>query len=387
MAIPSGRLVSASALSRGLRRPLLVMPVVLVAGCGGSGSSGSPLTHTSGASPGELLSYTLDTAGFSDSYRVTHSNYGLAGPSGPGTLTASPDGTDTPRGMPNARIYIAPNGMLIGGLRLKVDGDRKVVPLVGFPHALSSLSGIAGDYNFVQGACNSSSRATCGTGYGTFDITTGGDWTSCNRADHPTSTSCNGNTRHTGSLNSLGNGEWQILDSAGSEIGTGIGFRAPTDRRCGSSTSRIRPAAAAGASACGSAPARPASAPAMPGASGCPRGWAVSACWTSTAARPALQRAVRRLRHAHLPAHAEPALEGIRAVLERRRGAARGHRCVRGGALRGRPRDRIAPTGSRIRPTTGTAFRPECRKFPRTRSRIGVVAPAESRNNTTAGSR
>ncbi len=214
---------------------------VLLAGCN-SGGGGTPtasappassaVTYTSVAGAGELLTYTLDTSSLKYSYKITHSSYGLAGVSGSGTLTANTNGTYTPKGMPNVRIVPAQNGLLIGAVRLTINGTQKVVPLIGIQHPLTTFAAIAGNYNYVGGGCTDSLRTSCSTAYGTVHIGSGGTWVSCTEADYTADpTNCSGQPRYTGTLNALGNGEWQVFLSSGVEVGTGIGFQSPNGQK------------------------------------------------------------------------------------------------------------------------------------------------------------
>ena len=213
---------------------------VLLAGCN-SGGGGTPtasappassaVTYTSVGGAGELLTYTLDTSSLKYSYKITHSSYGLAGVSGSGTLTANTNGTYTPKGMPNVRIVPAQNGLLIGAVRLAINGTQKIVPLIGVQHPLTSFAAIAGTYNYVGGGCASSSRTSCSVAYGTVHLDSNGTWASCFEADYTAGSNCSGSPKNTGTLNSLGNGEWQVLLSSGVEVGTGIGFQSPNGQK------------------------------------------------------------------------------------------------------------------------------------------------------------
>lgn len=236
--------------SRRLSAVVLFATAGLLAGCnsgassavtytsgGGTPSTSSPpassaVTYTSSAGAGELLTYTLDTTNLTYSYRITNSSYGLQGVSGSGTLTANGKGTYTPVGMPNVRVLPTPNGMLVGAVKLTINGTQQVVPLIGVQHPVTTFAAIAGDYNYVGGGCTDSSRTNCSAAYGTVHIDSNGTWASCTLADYTVDpVNCSGNPRYTGTLNSLGNGEWQVLLSSGVQVGTGIGFQAPNGQK------------------------------------------------------------------------------------------------------------------------------------------------------------
>ena len=145
------------------RYPIFVLfgAAALLAGCNSGGgsaptSSASPppssvSTYTAAAGAGELLTYTLDTTNLTYSYTIAKSSYGLQGVSGSGTLTANSDGTYTPASMPNVRVRPAPNGLLIGAVKLTLSGSTQIVPLIGVQHPLTTFAEIAGDYNYVGG--------------------------------------------------------------------------------------------------------------------------------------------------------------------------------------------------------------------------------------------
>lgn len=221
---------------------LSAVPALLLTACN-SGGGGTPaastpppassaVTYTSVAGAGELLTYTLNKNTLTYSYTITGSNYGLQGVSGAGTLVSNKDGTYTPQGMPNVRVFPVQNGMLVGAVKLTINGSSKIVPLIGFQNLLTTFSAIAGDYDYVSGGCTDSSRTSCSTSYGTFHINSDGTWESCILADYTADpVNCSGQPKYTGTLNDLGGGKWQILLSSGVKIGTGIGFKATNGQK------------------------------------------------------------------------------------------------------------------------------------------------------------
>lgn len=194
-------------------------------GGGGSGgsSSGTPTSssstsYTAAAAVGELLTYTLDTTKLTYSYTITESQYGLTGKTGSGTLAKNGNGTYTPSDAPNARVAILPNGLLVGGIRESINGVSRTIPIMGMSNPVSSLSGVAGTYNYVSVGC----ATTCGTGYGTFRINGDGTWVECTASNYDAAPyTCAG--RDSGTFNSLGAGKWQILHF-GTDIGTAFVF-------------------------------------------------------------------------------------------------------------------------------------------------------------------
>ncbi len=210
---------------------IAAIAVVLLGACGsgggggGGGSSASTTTtpssatsYTAAAAIGELLTYTLDTTNLTYSYTITESQYGLTGKTGSGTLTKNSNGTYTPSDAPNARVAILPNGLLVGGIRETINGVSRTIPIMGMSNPVSSLSGVAGTYNYVSVGC----ATTCGTGYGTFRINGDGTWVECTASNYDAAPdTCAG--RDSGTFNSLGSGKWQILHF-GTDIGTAFVF-------------------------------------------------------------------------------------------------------------------------------------------------------------------
>ncbi len=212
----------------------------ILGACGGaSGGTGSPapsttstaVTYTSTATAGELLDYTIDTSKLTYSYTITNSQFGLDGQGGSGTLVDNGDGTYSPTGMPKAKIFPVQNGMLVGEVKLTINGTDRVIPLIGFKNLVTALADIQGTYNYVERVCTSAAASRqCGSNYGTFHINADGTWTSCSKADYDISSTCSQHPRSSGTLNSLGGGKWQVM-SASFEIGTGMVFKAPNGQK------------------------------------------------------------------------------------------------------------------------------------------------------------
>ena len=195
--------------------------ITLLGGCGGGGGGSTSTggaaatTYTAAAMAGELLTYTVDTTNLTYSYTITESQYGLTGKTGSGTLIHNSDGTYSPSGISNAKVAILPNGLLLGAIRETLNGAPTTIPIVGMLSPVTDFNSAAGTYNYVQRYCIS---GACYSGYGTFQITPAGTWTSCPSGN--LTTGCPGAT-NSGTLNSLGGGKWQALKGA-TDIGTAI---------------------------------------------------------------------------------------------------------------------------------------------------------------------
>jgi hypothetical protein len=205
-----------------LRVPLSWMLVALgalLASCGGGGSSsGTATQYTSVAMAGELLTYTIDPVALTYSYTITESQFGLTGKTGSGTLVKNADGSYTPSGIPNARIVVLPNGLLLGAVRERFGTAVITVPIIGLSDPVGNVASLAGTYNYMHRGCLS---AVCATDTGTFAIAAGSTWSSC-PSGNLAAGACPGGGR-SGTLVSLGNGLFQVMEGT-TNVGTAIGF-------------------------------------------------------------------------------------------------------------------------------------------------------------------
>ena len=190
----------------------------LLASCGGGGSSSSPTQYTSVAMAGELLTYSIDPVALTYSYTITESQFGLTGKTGSGTLVRNLDGSYSPSGIPNARIVILPNGLLLGAVRERFGSAVVTVPIIGMSNPVGTVNALVATYNFMHRGCLS---ALCATDTGTFVINSNGTWSSCVDTNLAAGT-CPAGGR-SGTLVSLGDGLWQVKEGA-AIVGTAIGF-------------------------------------------------------------------------------------------------------------------------------------------------------------------
>ena len=197
---------------------MLVALGALLASCGGGGSSSSATQYTSVAMAGELLTYTIDPVALTYSYTITESQFGLTGKTGSGTLVRNADGSYSPSGIPNARIVILPNGLLLGAVRERFGTAVVTVPIIGLSNPVSSVASLAATYNYMHRGCLS---AVCATDTGTFVIAANSTWSSCPSGNLGAG-ACPSGTR-SGTLVSLGNGLFQVMEGA-TNVGTAIGF-------------------------------------------------------------------------------------------------------------------------------------------------------------------
>jgi hypothetical protein len=167
---------------------------------------------------GELLTDTVDPVALTYSYTITESQFNLNGKTGSGTLVRNLDGSYSPSGIPNARIVILPNGLLLGAVRERFGAAVVTVPILGMSNPVSSISALAATYNYMHRGCLS---AVCATDIGTFVIAANGTWSSCPSAN-PGAGACPANGRN-GTLVSRGNGLWQVMEGT-VDVGTAIGF-------------------------------------------------------------------------------------------------------------------------------------------------------------------
>lgn len=202
-----------------LRRLGAVALVIFVAACsgGGGGSTGtsstnsSPVTYTSAATPGELVSYTVDTGALTYAYTITESQYGLTGQAGSGTLTALGNNGYALSNIANSRIQILPNGLMLGAIRHNFGAGVTTVPVMGLSNPVSTLASVAGTYNYISRGCVS---GTCGTAYGTLQISAIGTWNYCTSGNLAGCTATG-----SGNLTAQGNGKFTVYDG-GTTVGT-----------------------------------------------------------------------------------------------------------------------------------------------------------------------
>ena len=191
-------------------------------------------TYNAAASEGELLEYTLDETNLTYSYKVTSSAVGINNDTHTGTLVKNADGTYTPSSATNSRIIVLPNKLVVGATKLNINGADKHTVIVGVPKTTNvQFSDIAGTYNYVSlqcltVACNNSTGDP-ESAYGTFNISTSGNWVECTRSNYTAApSSCAG--RDSGTLNSLGKGRFKIL-SGSTDMGTGMFYHSSSGKK------------------------------------------------------------------------------------------------------------------------------------------------------------
>jgi hypothetical protein len=200
---------------------LLVALGPLLASCGGGGTSSessAATQYTSVAMAGELLSYTIDPVALTYSYTITESQFGLTGKTASGTLVRNVDGSYSPSGIPNARIVILPNGLLLGAVRERFGSAVVTVPIIGLSNPVNSAASLAATYNYMHRGCLG---ALCATDTGTFSIASNSTWSSCPSGNLAAGACPSGG--RTGTLVSLGNGLFQVMEGS-ANVGTAIGF-------------------------------------------------------------------------------------------------------------------------------------------------------------------
>jgi len=194
-----------------------------LASCGGGDSPSAPVQYTSVAMAGELVTYTVDPLALTYSYTITESQFGLKDKTGSGTLVRNANGSYTPSGIPNARIVILPNGLLLGAVYEDFGaGRRTVVPILGIQSPVSTIGALATTYNYVHRACvGAAFCALDSTAVGTFVIADNNTWSSCPEANLAAG-ACPSGVRN-GTLESAGNGLWRVMEGT-ANVGTALGF-------------------------------------------------------------------------------------------------------------------------------------------------------------------
>src|SRR5262245_17840474 len=197
---------------------VLVALGAVLASCGGGDSASNATSYTSVAMAGELVTYSVDPVKLTYSYTITESQFGLNGKTGSGTLVRNLDGSYSPSGIPNARIVVLPNGLLLGAVRERFGTAVVTVPIIGLSNPVSSVNALAATYNYMHRGCLS---AVCATAIGTFVINANGTWASCPNGNLAAG-NCPAGGR-SGTLVSLGSGLWQVMEGT-VNVGTAIGF-------------------------------------------------------------------------------------------------------------------------------------------------------------------
>ena len=209
-------------------------------GGGGGGNTEAPViqkTFVSSATAGEVLKDSVDTVAKTYSYEILQSAYGLSGKKGSGTLTYNGDGTFSPSESPSSKIIPLKNGLLLGTVKLLMNGTSKDVPIIGMENPATNSDGIAGTYNFVSMQCNSKSYgiySQCSTAYGTVKVTKSSDttatFTSCTSQN--IDNNCTGNTT-TGTLEYDSNGVWKVQASNSTYSNYLVAFTSPNGQKVG----------------------------------------------------------------------------------------------------------------------------------------------------------
>jgi len=220
-----------------MRKVLLSISLVLLAGCGGGGggssSSGFSQTYTASAAQGELITYTVDTSNLTYSYTVIKSQYGCEIPTsnchtGSGTLTQNTDKSFSVSGTSGSKFYALQSGLLVGTIKL---GSMPVTPIIGIPNPISSGSTLAGTFNFISVQCPTKSNGAmtgCLGRYGSLTVTSTGSssiaYSTCESADIENSSRvCTSTTTGTGTFDSTLNA-WKFIRTGSTQENFMVAF-------------------------------------------------------------------------------------------------------------------------------------------------------------------
>jgi hypothetical protein len=231
---------------------------VLLAACGGGGGGGTAAapttpttpatngfaqTYTASAAAGELMTYSIDTSALTYSFTITKSSYGCEVASAPchsgsGTLTKNSDGTFSPSQSPTSKIFALQNGLLVGSVKMTLNGTAQIIPIVGVANPITTAAALAGTYNFMSLQCTGKTYGAftgCGTFAGTATIASNGTYTTCTGADVSAPVhSCSNST--SGTATSLGGGVWQLQATSpatGATTNYFLAFTAPNGQNVG----------------------------------------------------------------------------------------------------------------------------------------------------------
>jgi hypothetical protein len=110
--------------------------------------------------------------------------------------------------------------LLLGAVRENFGAGVITVPIIGMSNPVSTIAALAATYNYMHRGCLS---AVCATDTGTFVIAADGTWSSCPSANLAAGNCPAGGGGRAGTLVSLGNGQWQVMEGT-ANVGTAIGF-------------------------------------------------------------------------------------------------------------------------------------------------------------------
>ena len=213
-----------------IRKFSMIVSMVLLTACGGGGgtaTSGFSQSYTTSAGIGELMTYNINTSNLTYSYTITQSSYGLTGQTGSGTLTKNSDGSYSPSESTDSRVYALQNGLMIGAVSLNVAGTATTVPIYGISTPVTTLTNLAGTYNYVSKSCTLPNGASncANTSYGTIKIDNAGNYTQCTTTNITTSPLC---STTTGAITATGTtGVWSYVRNGSGHTNYLLAFTAP----------------------------------------------------------------------------------------------------------------------------------------------------------------
>lgn len=215
------------------RKLSIIVLMAFLTACGGGGGGGSSAasgfsqSYTTSAGIGELMTYNINTSNLTYSYTITQSSYGLNGQTGSGTLSKNSDGSYSPSESAGSRVYALQNGLMIGAVSLNVAGTATTVPIYGISNPVTTLTSLAGTYNYVSKACSLPNGASncANTSYGTLKIDNAGNYTQCTTTNITTSPLCNTTT---GIITATGTtGVWSYVRTGSTNNNYLLAFTAP----------------------------------------------------------------------------------------------------------------------------------------------------------------
>ena len=226
-----------------IKYTLAVASLALVAACGGGGggvSTGFTQNYVASASQGEVITYSVNTTAMTYEYKVIKSQYGCELPtsnchSGSGTLTRNSDGTYTPSGSADTRIFALQNGLLVGTIKL---GTMPATPLIGIPNPIDNAEKLAGTYNYNSIQCPSKSNGMmtgCSGGHGSLTISavsaTTISYNICVSADIENSNRvCSSTSTGTGTLDPVYK-KWKFYRTGSTQENYAVAFNANNNQK------------------------------------------------------------------------------------------------------------------------------------------------------------
>ena len=118
---------------------------------------------------------------------------------------------------------------------LTIQGHAETVPIIGVQNPVTSLSGLAGMYNYVSTSCANASygvpnKSGCNTNYGTLKIDSAGNYYQCTQNNITSTPNCYNSQTSSGSqgtVSALDGGVFKYVKTGSNAVSYILAFNAP----------------------------------------------------------------------------------------------------------------------------------------------------------------